>query len=121
MIDLDAIRQACRPLARWWRAYEQGGDPDPHTLARATTRARLLGPVPGLLGEAIAYIVDGCQDLNYQKAHAAFNRIAAAAEQAGPLTVADLDDASARPPQHLCLAGIPAAQLATPKRRVQRR
>lgn len=121
MTDLEAIRQACRPIARWWRAYQQGGYPDPHTLARATTRARLLGPVPGLLGEAIAYVVDGCQDLNYQKAHSAFSRIAALAERAGPLTLADLDDASARPPQQLCLSGIPTAPLVAPKRRVHRR
>jgi hypothetical protein len=121
MIDLDAIRQACRPIARWWRAYEQGGYPDPHTLARATTRARLLGPVPGHLGEAIAYIVDGCQDLNYQKAHAAFSRIATLAEQAGPLTIADLDDSSARPPEQLRLSGIRTAPLPALRQRGHRR
>jgi hypothetical protein len=119
--DLDAVRQACRPIARWWRAYEHGGYPDPDTLARATTRARLLGPVPGHLGEAIAYVIDGCQDLNYQNAHAAFSRIAAVAEQARTLTLADLDDLSARPPEQLCLAGIPSAPRAATKRRTHRR
>ena len=121
MTDLEAVRQACRPIARWWRAYERGVYPDPAALARATARARLLGAIPGALGEAITYIVEGCQDLNYPRAHAAFNRVAAAAERPGPLTLDDLEEPAAGGAEQLCLAGIPAPMALGSRSRRRRR
>lgn len=119
-VDLDAVRQACQPIARWWRAYLDGADPDPQALARATTRARLLGPVPGAVGRAITYILSGCPDLDYRKAHAAFSRIAAVADRSDHPAAASLADPSPGEAVQLSLAGIPAGRP-TKRRRAGRR
>lgn len=120
MVDLDALRQACEPIARWWQTTQTSGRADPDTLARAVRRARLLGPVPGPLGAALAYILDGCPDLDYPKVHAAFSRVASAATAGDRPTLAEL----ARPPDpvpvQLSLAGIPAADTRH-QRRASRR
>lgn len=79
--DHEAIRQACQPLARWWHAYQHGTQPDPDRLARAASRARLLGPVPGPVGHALALILEAPEDLDYPELEAAFTCIARAADQ----------------------------------------
>jgi hypothetical protein len=113
MVDPAAVHQACQPLARWWRRYQDGESPDPGRLARAASRAKLLGPVPGPLGEALAYIVEGQPTpADYDKLCAAFTRIADAAGQ-GKLTLADLGDIAVaadgcdeQQVTQLCLDGI---------------
>jgi hypothetical protein len=107
-IDPDALRQACQPIARWWHAYLDGNQPDPATLARATARARLLGPVPGPTGRALRYVVSGCPDLDYHKAHAAFTQIAAAADGIRPLPKSFPNRRQEPQAVQLCLAGMPA-------------
>lgn len=120
-VDLDALRQACEPIARWWQTTQASGRADPDTLARAVRRARLLGPVPGPLGAALAYILDGCPDLYYPKVHAAFSRVASAAAATDPPTLNELARLAADPvPVQLSLAGIPAADT-NHKRRASRR
>jgi hypothetical protein len=114
-VDLDALRQACQPIARWWQAYLDGAEPDPARLARATARARLLGPLPGPIGRALRYVISGCPDLDYHKTHAAFTRIAAAAHS-------PTRPAPARQPfaVQLSLAGMPAALRLRPNRAARR-
>lgn len=120
MVDLDALRQACEPIARWWQTTQKSGSADPDTLARAVRRARLLGPVPGPLGAALAYILDGCPDLDYPKVHAAFTRVASAATT-DPPTLNELARLAVDPvPVQLSLAGIPTADT-NHKRRASRR
>lgn len=118
-VDLDAVRQACKPIARWWQTTQTTGRADPDTLARAVRRARLLGPVPGPLGAALAYILDGCPDLDYPKVHAAFSRVASAAAATDNATLNELARPADPVPVHLSLAGIPAADT-THKRRSRR-
>lgn len=110
-VDPDALRQACQPIARWWQAYLEGAEPDPASLARATARARLLGPLPGPVGRALRYVISGCPDLDYHKTHDAFTRIAAAANSPTP-------PAPQRQPVgvQLSLAGMPAALRLRPNR-----
>ncbi|WP_262323523.1 hypothetical protein [Acidiferrimicrobium sp. IK] len=122
MVDLDAVRQACEPIARWWQTTQTSGRADPDTLARAVRRARLLGPVPGPLGAALAYILAGCPDLDYPKVHAAFSRVASAAAATDRPTLRELAQPPADPVPvavQLSLAGIPADT--THKRRASRR
>ena len=120
VVDLDALRQACEPIARWWQTTQTTGRADPDTLARAVRRARLLGPVPGPLGAALAYILDGCPDLDYPKVHAAFSRVASAAA-IDPASLNELAQSPADPVAvQLSLAGIPAADT-THKRKASRR
>jgi hypothetical protein len=107
-LDPDALRQACQPIARWWRAYLGGIEPDPATLARATARARLLGPVPGPTGRALRYVVSGCPDLDYHKARAAFTQIAAIADGVPPQPRPAPNKPQESPAVQLCLAGMPA-------------
>ena len=109
VLDRDAIRQACEPIARWWQHTLGGGGADPAGLSRAVSRAKLLGPVPGPLGASLAYIVDGCPDLDYPKVHAAFSRVAAAAGPDGP-TPLDLGEGGSEGlPVQLRLDGIDGA------------
>lgn len=114
-VDPDALRQACQPIARWWQAYLQGAEPDPASLARATARARLLGPLPGAVGRALSYVISGCPDLDYHKTHAAFTRIAAAANS-------PTRPAPQRQPAEvqLTLAKMPAALRPRPDRATTR-
>lgn len=83
-VDLDAVRQACEPIGRWWERTQTTGRADPVRLARAVSRTKLLGPLPGPLGAALAYILAGCPDLDYPKVCAAFDRVAAASRFSGP-------------------------------------
>ncbi len=75
--DLGALRRACAPVARWWEDHLRGGDADPDALEAALGPTRALGPVPGRLGAALAYLVAGCPDLDYPSACAAFTHVAA--------------------------------------------
>jgi hypothetical protein len=78
MQHLPAIRRACQPIASWWDDYLSTGQAGPDRLDKALADARALGPLPGRLGEALAYIIAGClRDLNYTDASAAFDRVAA--------------------------------------------
>lgn len=105
----DAIREACDPIGRWWQDAQETGRPDPEQLQRSVRRARLLGPLPGPLGEALAYILDGCPDLDYARVHAAFSRVLAVGS-AGP-TDEDLGEeagAQGRLPLQLRFASMTA-------------
>lgn len=119
-LQSDVIRQACEPIGKWWQQAQLTGHPDPEQLRRSVRRARLLGPVPGPLGEALAYILDGCPDLDYPKVHAAFSRVTSAGA-VGP-TRADLGEEPAVPkaPLQLCLAGMPAPMCRPATRRRSR-
>jgi len=88
-VDLATLRRACAPVARWWEDHLASGDADPDTLAAALGPARALGPVPGRLGAALAYLVAGCPGLDYASACAAFTHVAAVGRS----------DAAAPPPR----------------------
>lgn len=89
VVDLATLRRACAPVARWWEDHLASGDADPDTLAAALGPARALGPVPGRLGAALAYLVAGCPGLDYASACAAFTHVAAVGRS----------DAAAPPPR----------------------
>lgn len=121
VVDLDAVRQACEPIARWWQTTHDSGRADPDSLARAVRRARLLGPVPGPLGAALAYILDGCPNLDYPKVHAAFSRVVTAAATDRP-TLVERHGRLIPVPVQLSLGGIPAPDTnALQHRRASRR
>jgi hypothetical protein len=125
MQDLPTIRRACQPVARWWDDYLTTGQADPDSLDQALVDARALGPVPGRLGEALAYIIAGClPNLNYADASAAFDRVAAVGRGAtiealdtiatpSPLAQPGAAAASTTPGQQLAFPGITAASTPT--------
>jgi hypothetical protein len=122
MVDRYAVRQACEPIARWWQTTQESGRADPDNLARAVRRARLLGPVPGPLGTALAYILEGCPDLDYPRVQAAFTRVTAAARTDETNPAALSDEPSVDSPVQLCFAGIPSPETnVTRQRKVSRR
>ena len=92
MQDLPTIRRACQPIARWWDNYRTTGQADPDRLDQALVDARALGPLPGRLGQALAYIIAGCRpDLNYADVSAAFDRLAAVGRGAPPDVVDNIN------------------------------
>jgi hypothetical protein len=124
MQDLPTIRRACLPVARWWDDYLTTGQADPDSLDQALFDARALGPVPGRLGEALAYIIAGClPNLNYADASEAFDRVASVGRGAiidaldtipTPIPVPQPGAAAActTPGQQLAFPGIAAASTA---------
>jgi hypothetical protein len=113
-IDLAAVHQACQPIAAWWTTYrDHPQHPDPEALRRANARAQLLGPIPGPLGDALAYIVSGAPDLDIDRIQAAFEQITTAAHQTH-LQPHDLDHRSTQPPTQLSLPGLPTPNQPDP-------
>lgn len=63
LIDLAAVGQASRPLARWWNELLEHGDADLLELERARRALDDLPPQPGRLGRAVTLVVGAGLDV----------------------------------------------------------